>query len=85
MLASFGSVLPPEASSTAWLVKKEAKAVISVTTKSTTPRTMALPHAMDARFGIEAKVVRMDPVEYSEVTIKAPRTPTTISLTKEPD
>src|ERR1035438_4422130 len=61
----------------AWLVKNEAKAVISATTKTTAAKTMALAVATEERRGTEASVVRIEPLAYSEVTMSAPRTPTT--------
>src|SRR5450631_2765983 len=72
-----GSALPPCAVSTAWLTKNEMKAVIWVTTKTTAATTIALATSTVVRRGMAASVVRMDPVEYSEVTTSAPSTPTT--------
>ena len=60
------------------------KAVICVTTKSDTARMSPFATAIAGRWGTEATVVLIDPVEYSEVITNAPRTPTTISVTKDP-
>jgi hypothetical protein len=53
------------------------KAVSSVITKTAAAITIPLAASTVVRRGMLASVVRIDPVEYSEVTISAPMTPTT--------
>ena len=53
------------------------KAVTSLTMKMTAPITISLADSTVVRFDVVDRVVRIDPVAYSEVTIKAPSTPTT--------
>src|SRR5664280_2758563 len=72
-----GRAFPPCAVSTAWLTKNEANAVSSATTKITAAMTMPLAANTVVRRGMVARVVLIEPVAHSEVTISAPRTPTT--------
>ena len=75
--APAGSSVPPWAVRIIWAAKNEAKAVTSPMTKMTTAMTIFFAAITVYLFGTVAKVVRIRPVEYSEVMIMAPRIPTT--------
>jgi hypothetical protein len=58
----------------AWPAKKARKLVTSPTTSATAPNTTPLAAKNVPRRGMEASDVRIIPVEYSEVMVRAPRT-----------
>ena len=60
----------------AWPITKAAKAATSLTMSIETRRTISLPKASSTRRGTAARVVRIDPAEYSLVTKSAPMMPT---------
>src|SRR5664279_1301239 len=66
-----GRAFPPCAVNTTWLTKNEANAVSSATTKITAAMTRPLAANTVGRRGTVARVVLIEPVAYSEVTIRA--------------
>jgi hypothetical protein len=84
MLLPGGRAFAPWARRMAWLVKNEANAVTSATTRTTRPTTMSLAVSTVVRRDVADRVVRMEPVAYSEVTTRAPSTPTTNWERKDP-
>src|SRR5579872_4760650 len=60
--------------SSSWPRKNDTNAATNVTTRATTAKTVALAAYITVRLGIAVSEVRIIPVEYSAVSVMAPRT-----------
>ncbi len=68
-----GQAAPTRTGQQAWVRKKKAKASTSPAASAAAPATAALAASTAQRRGTATRVVRISPVEYSEVNVSTPR------------